>query len=320
MKIAITGANGFIGRHVVDFAIARGHETLALVRLNAPEYWQKQSAITITPCDLTLAGDLAEKLRGVDCVIHLAAVMKGDSAQQYTETLKSTQNVLNAMDAAGITHLVAVSSISVLDYVNQSPMACIDEQVATLQNDAELGPYAKMKRDQERVFLSWAKSADKQLTLIRPGLVFDEKNVSPAHAGFVKGNKALASVHGGQVPLAHVRNVAEALIGAAELPLKQETVHIVDDILPTQKEYLQVLSKTSGLKYLPLPWQLYALFAFTLRVLIRTLKNADSVPDSVRRNSVAGRMKPFTFSNDKAKSLLGWTPEYSFQAQKDREA
>ena len=78
MRIAVTGATGFIGQHVVAEAQRRGHEVRVLAGPN-------HSGI-----DLRTGEGLAEQLRGSDVVIHCAAAMGGDLATQKSITVDGT--------------------------------------------------------------------------------------------------------------------------------------------------------------------------------------------------------------------------------------
>lgn len=302
MKIAITGANGFIGQAVVEAALARGHEVVAVIRSNSPVAWSSHQRLSVAQCDLLNAPDIAEHLRGCEVVLHLAAVMHGQ--HQHQQTLQLTRQVLSAMDQAGVKRLVGLSSISTLDYVRQSPLSCVEETLPTNGSDLELGTYALMKRDQERCYLQW-QQGDKSLVILRPGIVYTEKKLSDAHVGF----QCFAASHNGQVPVVHVNSVASAAIAAAEESFDSVIFHLLNDALPSQREYIAQL-KTWGLvgKKISLPWPLFSLLMGVLRFPLSLIGR---VPDSVYRNSVAARQKPFRFSNEKAKKLLNWQPHRS---------
>jgi len=306
VKIGITGANGFIGQYVVEQALADGHEVLAIVRSSVTPIWKKRENLSVIACDLSRAHDLHEKIAGCDVVIHLAAITSGDN--QYAETLKATETVLAAMNRAAVKRLVGLSSISVLDYINQKPMSSIDETTSINKRDQELGPYAIMKRDQEALFEKW-KDPEKNLVIIRPGIVYSKNKLSTAHVGPMKGKHGIAAMHKGEIPVVEVRSVAKALVTAATSSLNNEVIHLVNDDLPTQSDYIQSLKSQGELAALiPLPWRLCWLLAASIRPPLRAI---NKVPDVLRRNSVAARLKPFTFSNEKAKNLLNWQPGHS---------
>jgi nucleoside-diphosphate-sugar epimerase len=319
MKIALTGANGFIGQHIVEAALAGGHDVLALDRSAAPAPWLRgDRRVSTRVVDLLAPDNLAEAIAGYDCVVHLAAVMRGDA--QYSETLAMTHNLLLAMDSAGVRRLVGVSSISILDYARSAAMACIDEATAVNDHTDEMGPYARTKRDQERALVAWQNtSPDKTLVVLRPGIVYDMQHLSMAHAGFFLGARGLAAVHDGSVPFVHVENVASATLAATRVAQENAgrliTLNLVDDELPSQREYLRLLRARGhiGSWFVPLPWRLYAALTRTLGATVGALGKRDKVPDSWRTASVAARQKPFRFSNAEAKRLLAWQPTASFQ-------
>lgn len=306
MKIGITGASGFIGRYVVERALADGHEVLAIVRNSVTPVWKESKKLSVATCELLHADNLHDKMAGCDVIIHLAAVMSGH--KQYADTLQATETVLAAMDAAQVKRLVGLSSISVLDYVNQKPMSSIDETTSINERDKELGPYATMKRDQEALFEKW-QDDDKSLVIVRPGIVYAKNKLSTAHVGPIRGKNGIAATHGGDVPVVEVRSVAQALVTAATSSLNNEVIHLINDDLPTQSQYIQALRSQGELATLiPLPWRLFSLLMACIRLSLGAI---NEVPDGFRRNSVAARQKPFAFSNEKAKNLLNWQPRHS---------
>jgi nucleoside-diphosphate-sugar epimerase len=219
---------------------------------------------------------------------------------QLEDTLAATRGVLAAMSDGGIRNLVAVSSIAVLDYPSLPPGSVVDEGARAGSDDSSMGTYAQMKSRQEALVEAWSRGEGRVLGLIRPGLVYDEDRLSSAHAGAL----GLAALHAGQVPVVHVDSVAEALVRACSLR-SSATIHLVDDALPSQAEYLRELRARGGRLRIPLPWRLYAVLMGMLRSL---LSWSFEVPDGLRRHSIAARQKPFRFSNEHAKAELRWLP------------
>jgi len=308
VNIFITGANGFIGQYVVDEALAQGHFVIAFTRSQVPQQWSGLPNLRIVRGDLRSVETVESALSGADVVIHLAAVMSGDSETQYSDTLQATRILLRAMDHANMLYLIGLSSISVLDYIDQSPMSVIDEKIPVNNLDGTMGSYALMKRDQERILDEWAAGKDKHLATIRPGIVYDDKHLSDAHVGFIKGGKGLAAMHSGQVPVVYVKNLAQALTALAGTDFQTEVIHLVNDELPTQADYLKALTnvnaKLKGLKRIS--WITYSKIAGFIRFSLWLIGQSKKVPDSFRESSVAGRLKPLRFSNSYAREQLGW--------------
>ncbi len=299
MKIAVTGASGFIGKAVVRAARNAGHQVVAVVRNQGVSDWQNDDDIIVSSVDLLHPESLGDALKNVDAVIHLAAVMQG--SQQHEQTLSATKNLIEAMNLAGVKKLVGVSSISVLDYVSANAMSCIDENTSINSNDAQLGPYALMKRDQEAMLRAW-KKPERSITILRPGLVYSDQELSDAHVGF----KMFAVSHRGKVPLVHVDSVASAAIAACTLTSELETLHLINEDAPSQSDYISALKARGSInKKITLPWAFYALLMGCVRLPLSII---GKVPDSFRKNSIAARQKPFIFANTKAKQILNWQP------------
>ena len=78
MKVLVTGANGFLGRHVVAALLARGAEVRAMVRPAAClDVLQWPSSVEVFRADLRTSSELARAFEGVDVLLHLAAVVSG---------------------------------------------------------------------------------------------------------------------------------------------------------------------------------------------------------------------------------------------------
>lgn len=95
MKIAVTGASGFVGTSVAGILIERGIEVIPVSRSNT---------------DYSVES-LAQILQGADKVIHLAAVRGGDgSMSDYHDNERITENLLNAMAEGKADRIIYASS------------------------------------------------------------------------------------------------------------------------------------------------------------------------------------------------------------------
>jgi uncharacterized protein YbjT (DUF2867 family) len=99
VKIAVAGGTGTVGRHVVDVARGRGHDTAVLSRS--------------TGVDLVTGTGLGETLAGVDAVVDVTSVLT-QSAGVATEFFRAvTTNLLAAEAAAGVGHHLVLSIVGV---------------------------------------------------------------------------------------------------------------------------------------------------------------------------------------------------------------
>jgi nucleoside-diphosphate-sugar epimerase len=264
--------------------------------------------------DLAGADELVLDRLGIDAAIHLAAGLAGSEREQTRATILATRHLAKALHRAGIGKLVGVSSLVVLDYASVPALSLVDERTPTASG-AGMGIYARMKLEQERLFAGFAGEAGGACAILRPGLVYDSERLSAAHAGIIKGSVRLLVAHPGRVPVIEVRGLARAIVNAAELDTAGgEILHLVDDNLPGVPAYVQALRRRGLLQgsCIPIPWRMMAAMALLVRSGLAAAGLTGAVPEAMLRHGFAARLKPFHYSNDKARRTLGWVPASRF--------
>jgi len=105
MKVAITGASGFIGRHLADRLEGEGHETVRLdCSLNGA------ALENFVKTNLTDASELAQAFAGCDSVAHCAGINREIGDQTFARAhVRGTRNVLTAAKIAGVKKIVLMS-------------------------------------------------------------------------------------------------------------------------------------------------------------------------------------------------------------------
>lgn len=315
MRVLVTGSSGFIGGHVVHEALNRGHQVIALSRSSPLVTRERVSDFERLDRDLSVDGELSLYGMGINAVVHLAASLSGSAQEQYSSTVRGTENLLNTMRQAGVQRLVGISSISVLDYVAALPMSIIDESIPVFQDEREMGLYAAIKAKQEGLFVAFAAEPGNHCVILRPGLVFDEARLINAHAGTVKGPLRVLVEHEGEVPVVSVEGVASAILNAVEQNITSgQVIHLVNDGLPNQQAYLAGLRRRGLLPVggIEAPWRLMAGLTTMLYATAKAAGLREKLPEALLPQSFAARMKPFRYSNAKAKRLLGWVPDNRF--------
>ena len=310
MKILITGASGFIGGYVVDEALARGHEVVALSRSQG----QARSGQVWMVHDLADTKKPALGELGINAVVHLAAALTGSAEAQYRATVHATNQLISAMQQAGIRKLVGVSSMAVLDYAHVPPFFMIDETMATASGKG-MGTYAQTKLAQEALFAEFFKQPRTYGSIVRPGLVYDEQRLIAAHAGVFAGFLGLLVAHAGEVPVVEVGALAKAIINATERNLSGgEVIHLIDDPLPRLPQYVAALRRRGMLpdKGFTVPWYAMSACAVSLRIALGAAGQQARMPEALQRHGFAARLKPFRYSSAKAKRMLSWTPGSHF--------
>ncbi|ULA64041.1 MAG: Putative NAD-dependent epimerase/dehydratase [Nitrospira sp.] len=152
MAILVTGATGFIGRHLVERLVAAGEQVRALVRPSAPAAWLDTLGVEVLRGDIGDAGAVERAADKRKIVFHLAA--KTESVGLLSKhdvqmaNIRGAENVTRAALRAGIERLVFCSSVAV--YGRIVPHRLIEESTATDPDS----PYGESKVLGERVVLS----------------------------------------------------------------------------------------------------------------------------------------------------------------------
>ena len=110
-KILVTGATGFVGRHVVRELVTRGHSVRALV--HTPERASVlPAAAEMVEGDVLNSNTLAAAFEGVQAVVHLVAVVRERAGRSFQDVnYGGTANVLQAAEAAGVGRIVHASAM-----------------------------------------------------------------------------------------------------------------------------------------------------------------------------------------------------------------
>ncbi|MDQ7071219.1 MAG: NAD(P)-dependent oxidoreductase [Rhodobacterales bacterium] len=310
-SVLITGASGFIGRATVLQLRARGFAVQAVVRRaqSIPDEWAQDPEITPVICDLARS-DL--DLDGVDCVIHAAASLVGNDAQQACDTITATHTVLRAINAqTKPPHLILLSSITVYDTLSLSVGATLDEGTALEQNSARRDAYCRAKIAQETLTQKAANDVGFPLSILRAGAVFGPDRVWNGHIGVALGPVLLRFGGRGQVPLCALSHCAAALVRAVEIrppPHAPHIVNILDDDLPNRKRFVQILRNSGWPKrVLPLPWRALDILARIVSLL------PVKAPGLLRRPVLHARLKPLKYSNARLHDLYGLESEFWFE-------
>ena len=116
MRIAVTGASGFVGGHLLRAAAAAGTRVLAVARSEASARRVRALGADSVVAQLR-AEELAPLLVGVDAVVHLAHVGSERRGQTYQAVnVEGTHQVAVAAVSAGVRRMVMFSGLGVARY------------------------------------------------------------------------------------------------------------------------------------------------------------------------------------------------------------
>ena len=116
MLIAVTGATGFVGRHVAAVLAGRGHRVRALARRPAQARRRLGPAAELVPGHLGDAAALAALVRGADAVIHLVGIIVEAGSATFREVhVEGTRRALAAARDAAVRRFVHMSAVGARD-------------------------------------------------------------------------------------------------------------------------------------------------------------------------------------------------------------
>jgi len=228
MKVLVTGGAGFIGSHLVDGLLARGHSVTVFDNLSSGTM-DNLKTHTGKPAYRFIQGDIRDAeaveraLAGVDAVIHEAAMISVPLSVKNPEFARSvnvdgTLTLLKASLGHGVKRFVYVSSCAVYGEQAELPIS----ENAPLQ---PLSPYASSKLAAEKNCLAFHEREGLETVCLRYFNVYGPRQTTGEYAGVMM--KFLERLHTDQPPIIYgdgeqtrdfifVGDVAEATLLALE--------------------------------------------------------------------------------------------------------
>ncbi|MDI3540982.1 MAG: dTDP-glucose 4,6-dehydratase [Thermosediminibacterales bacterium] len=173
-KVLITGADGFIGSHLVEELLELGCNVRAFVFYNSFNSWgwldtfpkEKLREIDIFVGDIRDPNAVRKAMENIEEVFHLAALVSipfsYHSPDSYVDTnIKGTLNVLQAARDLGTKRVLITSTSEVYGTAQYVP---IDEK-HPFQGQS---PYSATKIGADRIAESFYRSFDMPITIVRP--------------------------------------------------------------------------------------------------------------------------------------------------------
>lgn len=171
-KILVTGADGFIGSHLVEKLVSQGHEVRALSLYNSFNYWGWLEDISDLDKVEVVTGDVRDAhfckhiMQDIDVVYHLAALIAIPysyvAPTSYVDTnVIGTLNICQAAKELGTKRVIHTSTSEVYGTAQYVP---IDEK-HPLQPQS---PYSASKIGADAMAMSFYNSFELPLTIARP--------------------------------------------------------------------------------------------------------------------------------------------------------
>jgi nucleoside-diphosphate-sugar epimerase len=314
MRALVTGANGFLGQHVVAALLARGVEVRTVVRPAAHVQalgWP--SSVEVVRADLRTSRELGRAFEGIDVLLHLAAVVAGGEDEQFAANVVGTERLLQAMATSACQRLVLCSSFSVYDFSAIGRTLDEDSPLHQTPDIYTRDGYTISKWWQERVTRRFAEKHGWDLTVLRPGFIWGREHGYLAALGQQFGRHHLVIGPLTRMPMTYVENCADVFsLAAVDARARGQTLNVVDDRGQRIWTYLSGYMRGSG----RVGWRVavpYCLAISAVRLAnVTVFKNATKVPSILMPRRLESRLKPLCFENRKLREALGWAPPFDY--------
>lgn len=300
-KILVTGADGFIGSHLVETLLEEGYEVRAFVLYNSFNTWgwldtfpkEKLDKIEVFTGDVRDPNAVRQAATGVDAIFHLAALIAIPysyyAPDAYVDTnIKGTLNVLQAARDLNIERVLVTSTSEVYGTAQYVP---IDEK-HPFQGQS---PYSATKIGADRIAESFYRSFELPVTIVRPFNTFGPRQsaraVIPTIITQLLSGKTEIKL-GSLTPTRDFNYVKDTARGFVEIYRSDKTIGQEINIA-TQKEI--------------------SIGQLAQELINQINPEAKIICDEQRLRPTKSEVERLLGSNVKIKELTAWEPKYTFE-------
>jgi dTDP-glucose 4,6-dehydratase len=297
MRIFVTGADGFIGSHLVEKFLKLGHFVKAFTFYNfrGSNGWLDNldkkliKNLNLVSGDIRDYNFLEKQTKGFDAVYHLAALIaipySYHSPKSYIDTnIIGTYNILQSSLKNNISKIIITSTSEVYGTAQSVPIK--ENHPLNAQS-----PYAATKIAADQLALSFYKSFDLPVTILRPFNTYGPRQSARAViptiiSQLISGSKYIKI--GNLKPtrdFTYVEDTVDAFVLALKKNLSGEVINIGNQFEISIKNIFNIFKKD---------------FGYDFKIII----------DKKRVRSKKSEVFRLLASDTKAKKLLNWNPKY----------
>lgn len=209
---AVTGANGFVGSHLVDLLIENDNEVRCITRKTSNLRWLEGKPIKNYDCGLYDKEGLKEALKDVNILYHVAGIVKAKTTEDYIKgNVEPTGILLDVILEVNpkIERVVIISSQVVSGPSSEGSV--VNEETVP----QPITRYGKSKLAQEQ--LAHQYSDRLPITIIRPPAVYGERDteIYLVFKTYKMGLMTLIGFDRKEVSLIHVKDLVDGIYLAA---------------------------------------------------------------------------------------------------------
>jgi nucleoside-diphosphate-sugar epimerase len=288
LPVAVTGATGFVGSHLVDALLRAGIRPRALVRDPARLAETARGGVEVVRGDLDDRGALRQLVSGAGTVLHLAGLVRAADTSAFERG-----NRVGSENLAGVTAQASPSALLVLVSSLAAAGPSPDLRGKTTGDPPQpISAYGRSKLGAEQA----VRAFPGRWAILRPPAIFGPRDIDVLQF-FRLAARGLVPVPAGErwLTIAYVADVVRAILATAAGAATGAVLHVGDPTRYEIRELIRLIARSGGVRarVLPLPSALVRLAGVGGSVLHRF---------GVRRVALTG---------DKARELVArhWVAE-----------
>lgn len=307
-KILITGANGFVGFHLIEAATKQEFEVFAGIRSNSDVSHLKEVNVTFVELDYSNVANLTahfEKQR-YDYIIHAAGATKAATLNEYNSANAfSTNNLCKALKMVPPKKFVFISSLAALGPARYGKEFKLDPRAP----GAPVTSYGKSKLHAEQMLM---QHQNIPWMIIRPTAVYGprEKDLLVMIKTINKGIETYIGRKPQLFSFVYVKDLADVVIKACLSELKHEVYNISDGDVYEKYDFSEMTKSILNKKTIKLhvPVVVVKMIAGILETFSRNktpLLNKEKIAELTASN--------WNCNIERAEKHLGYSPQYNLR-------
>ncbi len=308
-RVLVTGANGFIGSHLVDELIRRGNcEVHGLVRETSDLRWLRDKPVTLHYGDITDYQSLVRAAEGIECIIHSAAKIKAKNYHEFYEfNAQGTKLMLEAALACSVCRKFILISTQAASSPSRR-YCCMTEH----DESFPISAYGRSKRASEQIAYSYRNRLD--LIILRPVAVYGPRDREALKIIRLVGSGLFVQpgLKPTRISVVHVGDLVRICADAVTVKVPSGTTYYVSD--GRQYDMRDLLTTVARILkrrfvHVSIPRGL-ALFC---GVLVESLRILPFSPEFVSLDKIRELSESWICSIDRARADFGFKPEYPLE-------
>ena len=310
LRVLVTGANGFVGSHLVEGLLDKGYQVRCLVRKTSNLKWLSGLKVEYAYGDISEKDSLKEAVRNVDIIIHSAGLTKAKTREEYFKA--NAEGTRNLME----TCLKENPKLQRFVYISSQAATGPGEDEQPKDEAAPCRPvsyYGESKLEGEKIVTGY--SSKFPVTIIRPPAVYGPRDTDML--GFFKVVKNGFRISFGKgesyISLVYVKDLVDGILLAAEnTKAIGQTYFIADDRVYSWREAFHIIAGALNKKTVPLriPKSIVFLLAFFSENFYRLIGKTPAF-NTQKAKEITQRYWGLNVS--KAKSELGFIPKFTLE-------